>query len=98
MRQRTRAGGKSIKAQRHQTGAHKSRITPKDVRPHPVPAAARDTLRLVLETALDAVVGRHLAQIGRWISLRNPQPRNRLPMWRIKEQAFLRWQARNYQV
>jgi PAS domain S-box-containing protein len=51
MRRRTRAGGKSAKAQRHQTIA-----APKAVRHHPVPAATRDALRLVLDTALDAVV------------------------------------------
>jgi len=56
MRRRTRAGGKSTKAQRQQTVAHKRRITPKAVRPHPLPAATRDALRLVLETTLDAVV------------------------------------------
>jgi PAS domain S-box-containing protein len=51
MRRRTKAAGKSAKAQRHQTVA-----APKAVRPHPVPAATQSALRLVLETALDAVV------------------------------------------
>src|SRR6516164_3902564 len=34
----------------------KSHIAPKAARPHPDPAAPQDALRLVLETALDAVV------------------------------------------
>jgi PAS domain S-box-containing protein len=51
MRRRTRAGGKSAKAQRRQTVA-----APNAMRPHSIPAATQDALRLVLETALDAVV------------------------------------------
>jgi hypothetical protein len=46
----------SISPQRRKTVAQKSRVGPKAVRPHPGPAATRDALRLVLETALDAVV------------------------------------------
>ena len=56
MRRRSRAGGKSPNAQAPKTAARKSRIAPKAVRPHPDPAAPQDALRLVLETALDAVV------------------------------------------
>jgi hypothetical protein len=56
MRRRSEAGGKSAKAQRRKTAAHKGRIAPKAVRILPGPAAPRDALRLVLETALDAVV------------------------------------------
>jgi two-component system, LuxR family, sensor kinase FixL len=51
MRRRTRAGGKSAKPQRRQT-----LTVPKAARPHPALAATPDALRLVLETALDAVV------------------------------------------
>jgi two-component system, LuxR family, sensor kinase FixL len=51
MRRRTRAGGKSAKRQRRQT-----LTVPKAVNPHPALAAAPDALRLVLETALDAVI------------------------------------------
>src|SRR5262249_17726894 len=53
---RSRAGGERTKAQRRKTATRKSRTAPKAVRPHPGPAAPRDALRLVLETALDAVV------------------------------------------
>ena len=56
MRRRSRAGGEPAKAQRRKTVAHKGRIAPKAVRPLPGPASPRDGLRLVLETALDAVV------------------------------------------
>ena len=56
MRRRSRPGGEPAKAQRHKTVAHKGRIAPKAVRPHPDPASPQDGLRLVLETALDAVV------------------------------------------
>ena len=56
MRRRSRAGSESAKPQRRKTVAHKGRIAPKTVRPHPGPAAPQDALRLVLETALDAVV------------------------------------------
>jgi PAS domain S-box-containing protein len=56
MRRRSEAGGKSAKAQRRKTAAHKGRIAPKAVRILPGPAAPKDALRLVLETALDAVV------------------------------------------
>ena len=56
MRRRSRPGGEPAKAQRHKTVAHKGRIAPKPVRPHPDPASLQDGLRLVLETALDAVV------------------------------------------
>jgi PAS domain S-box-containing protein len=56
MRRRSRAGGEPTKAQRRKTVAHTGRIAPKAVRPHPGPAAPQDALRLVLETALDAVV------------------------------------------
>ena len=56
MRRRSSAGGEPAKAQRRKTVAHKGRIAPKTVRPHPGPAAPQDALRLVLETALDAVV------------------------------------------
>ena len=51
MRRRTRGGGKSAKPQRRQTLA-----VPKAVRPHPALAATPDALRLLLKTALDAVV------------------------------------------
>jgi PAS domain S-box-containing protein len=51
MRRRTKAGGKSAKTQRRQTVA-----APKATRPHSIPAATQGALRLVLETALDAVV------------------------------------------
>ena len=51
MRRRTRAGDKSAKPQRRQT-----LTVPKAARPHPALAATPDALRLVLETALDAVV------------------------------------------
>ena len=56
MRRRSRAGGASANAQRRKTVVQKSRVGPKAVRPHPGPAAPQDALRLVLETALDAVV------------------------------------------
>ena len=56
MRRRSRAGGASANAQRRKTVAQKSRVGPKAVRLHPGPAAPRDALRVVLETALDAVV------------------------------------------
>ena len=56
MRRRSKAGCKPADAQRRKTVAHKGRVAPKAVRPHPGPAAPQDALRLVLETALDAVV------------------------------------------
>ena len=56
MRRRSKAGGKSAKAQSRNTAAHRGRIAPKAVPILPGPAAPQDTLRLVLETALDAVV------------------------------------------
>ena len=56
MRRRSEAGGKSTKVQRRTTAAHKGRIAPKAVRILPGPAAPKDALRMVLETALDAVV------------------------------------------
>jgi PAS domain S-box-containing protein len=56
VRRRSRAGGKSPNAQAPKTAAHKGRIAPKAVRILPDSAAPQDALRLVLETALDAVV------------------------------------------
>src|SRR6516162_1608277 len=56
MRRRSRAADEPAKAQRRKTGARESRIAPKAVRPLPGPAAPQGALRLVLETALDAVV------------------------------------------
>src|SRR6516164_6520587 len=56
MRRRSRAADEPAKAQRRKTGARESRIAPKAVRPLPGSAAPQDALRLVLETALDAVV------------------------------------------
>ena len=43
MRRRSRAGGEPTKAQRRKTGARKSRITPKAVRPHSSSAAREET-------------------------------------------------------
>jgi len=51
MRRRIREGGRSAEPQRRQTLA-----APTAVRPHPALAATPDALRLVLETALDAVI------------------------------------------
>ena len=43
MKRRSRAGGESAKAQRRKTGARKSRITPKAVRPRSSSAAREET-------------------------------------------------------
>jgi PAS domain S-box-containing protein len=56
VRRRSRAGGKSPNAQAPKTVAHEGRIAPKTVRILPRSTAPQDALRLVLETALDAVV------------------------------------------
>src|SRR5215831_3833075 len=56
MRRRSRAADEPAKAQRRKTGARESRIAPKAVRSLSGSAAPQDALRLVLETALDAVV------------------------------------------
>jgi hypothetical protein len=43
MRRRSRAGGESAQAQRRKTGARKSRVAPKDVRPRSSSAAGKET-------------------------------------------------------
>jgi hypothetical protein len=35
---------------------------------------------------------RRLANVSGLLSIRSPQPYDRLPMWRIAEQTILRWQ------
>ena len=42
----------------------------------------------------DLASRRHLADISGRLSIRSPQPYDRLPMWRIAEQTILRWQPR----
>ena len=46
----------------------------------------------------DLAARRHLADVSRRLSVRSPQPYNYLPMWRITEQAVLRWQPRIDQI
>ena len=46
----------------------------------------------------DLASRRHLADIGGRLSIRSPQPYDRLPMWRIAEQTILRWQPRLDQI
>ena len=42
----------------------------------------------------DLAAWRHLTDVGGRLSLRSPQSHDDLPLWRVEEQAVLRWQSR----
>ena len=42
----------------------------------------------------DLAARRHLTDVGGRLSLRSPQSHDDLPLWRVEEQAVLRWQSR----
>jgi hypothetical protein len=61
MRRRSRAGGEPAKAQRRETGARKTRITPKAIRPRSSSAAREETKVARLSHQLDEALEQQTA-------------------------------------